>query len=377
MDIPLIIFFGGLIAAFVAILAVALYKPLLAVTPVAAPAVMRDIAYRLRVLGYPVDAGMSPVKLTVDSLSVVKIHVRPGTRGTEIRYEVDATGLGWTLVLILMFSGYLGIASLIIALYIHASAAKFARNRVLPAIGRPPLGTLPGPDVRSFLVEGLSEAQRLASEALEWEREARQNAVGLIVIGSIVLWVATLFSLATLVPPIPGALVLDFLLATVASASAAALGSWAVYRHSRPVVLELQQDAETYRAALVNEVFGGSTPQATRGGLELLLHAAQRSPRWREIRRRRKRWHDPWTGFTIFAFAEVTFLCFLFAIIADFLSVEWRIGLAIIGSLSVLGGFQTVRSERREIHEQDERDRTDWERRRQEIETTLWKLLSG
>lgn len=373
----MIIFFGGLIAAFVAILAVALHKPLLAVTPLAAPAVRRDIAYRLRVLGYPVDAGSSPMKLSIDSLSAVKIHVRPATRGTEIRYEVDATGLGWTLVLILMFSGYLGLVSLIIALYIHANAARFARDRVLPSIGHPPLGTLPGPGVHSFLIEGLSEAQRLASEALEWEREARQNAIGLIVIGSIVVWVVTLFALAAFVPTIPQALLVDFLFATLAAASATTLGAWAVYRHSRPMIRELEQDTESYRAALASEVFGAPTPRTTRGGLELLLYAAQRSPRWREIRRRRRRWHDPWTGFTIFAFAEITFLCFLFAIIGDFLSVEWRVGLAVVGALSVLGVIQTVRTERRVIHEQDERDRLDWERRREEIESVFWKMLSG
>jgi len=346
---------------------------------VAAPPslVLRDIAFRLRILGYTVNAAKSPMLVQIDSMSALKVHVRAGPRGTEIRYEVDATTLGWVVVLILMFTGYLSLVSVGVAIFIHVTAAGFARKRLLPALQHPPLGTLPRSDVRSFLIEGLSEAQRLASEAYTWETEANQNAIGLIVIGSIVLWIACLLGLPLLAPQMVNMLLFDAAIATVTSGTAAFLGSWMVHVRSRPLLRELERDVDMYRAALANEIMGVPTPQDTRGGLELLLYAAQRSPRWREIRRRRRTWHDPWLGFTVFAFAEVTFLCFVFATFVDFLSVEWRIGLAIVGSLSAFGGLWTVRTEQREIHREDERDRVDWERRRQEIETAFWKLLSG
>lgn len=376
-DLTFLFLVVGFIAAIIGIVAWVVRHPLLMVVAAPPHLVLRDIAFRLRILGYTVDAAKSPVRIQIDSVSALKVHVRAGPRGTEVRYEVDATTLGWAVVLILLFTGYLGLISVGVAIFIHATAASFARKRLLPTLQYPPLGTLPRSDVRSFLIEGLSEAQRLASEAHEWEKEANQNAIGLIVIGSVFLWIVTLLGVPLLVPPMASTLLADAVLATVTSGSAAFLGSWAVHVRSRPLMRELEQDAGMYRAALANEIMGAPTPQDTRGGLELLLYAAQRSPRWRAIRRRRRTWHDPWLGFTVFAFAEVTFLCFLFAIVADFVSVEWRIGLAVVGSLSVLEGVSTVRTERREIHQQDERDRLDWERRRQEIETAFWKLLSG
>ncbi len=377
MDLVVLLFFGGFGAAFVAILAVALYKPLLMVTPASPSAALRDIAYRLRVLGYAVDAGTSPMKVPVGSLSAVKIHVRPGSRGTEIRYEVDATGFGWTLVIVLMISGYLGLVSLAIAVYIHASAAGFARARLLPAISHPPLGTLPASDVRSFLIEGLSEAGRLVSEAFDLEREARQNAIGLIGIGAVLLWVAAFFGLQSLLGPlVPGSLLVSVLFASVVSATAAAVGSWAVYVRSRALVRELEDEKSLYAAALANETFGSPVSRAQQGGLELLLRAAMRSSRWREIRRRRRPWHDPIVGFTWFILAWGAFITYLLAVVG-FLSIEWRLGLAGFGSVCLVALVWTILSERREIRERDERDRSEWERRRQEIETVFWKMLSG
>ena len=318
------------------------------------------------------------MKVSVGSISAVKIHVRPGPRGTEVRYEVDATGLGWTLVLLLMITGYLGLASLIVAIYIHASAAGFARSRLLPMLGHPPLGTLPSPDVHSFLVEGLSEAGRLVSEAYDLEREARQNAVGLIVIGAVFLWVAALLGFQSLLGSgIPGSLLLSVLLAIIVSAAAAGVGSWAVYNRSRATIRELETEKSLYAAALANETFGGPVREMQQGGLELLLRAAMRSSHWREIRRRRRPWHDPIVGFTWFILAWGAFITFALATTATILSLEWRLGLVGFGSTCLVLLVWTIRSERRGIRERDERDRASWERRSQEIENTLWKLLSG
>ena len=317
------------------------------------------------------------MKITVGSVSAIKIHVRPGPRGTEVRYEVDATGLGWALVIVLMITGYLGLVSLILAIYIHASAGAFARNRLLPALRHPPLGTLPSPDLRSFLLEGLSEAGRLVTEAYDLEREAQQNGIGLILVGAILLWAVALIGFQNLLGPgVPNVLSLSVLLALVVSGTAAGLGSWAVYTRSRPVIRELEAEKAQYAAALAYETFGPSVPEVEQGGLELLLRAALRSARWREIRRHRRPWHDPIIGFTWFILAWGAFITFALAT-SGFLALEWRLGLVGFGSVCVLLLVWTVRSERREIRRRDERDRMDWERRRQEIETAFWKLLSG
>lgn len=356
----------------------ALRKPLLASTPMPPAVALRDVAFRLRTLGHLVDASRSPLKVKVDSLAALKVHVRSGPRGTEIRYEVDATNLGWTLVLILMFAWYAGIVAVVIAVIIHASAASFARKRLGPALAYPPLGALPAQDVRSFLIEGLSEAQRLSSEAFEWEREAKQNAIGLIVLGSIALWIAALLGLGSLLAPLGGdALVRSILIASALSAVAAVLGSVAVHVRSLPLLRELVAEKALYAAAVADEVLRPPAPTAQRGALELLLRAAERSPFWRRIRRRRRAWHDPMMGLTVFLLAYVAFFALLVAVVGGFLPLGWRALLAGIGVAFIALLAWSLRRWRRELERQDARDKADWEARRRELETTLWGILSG
>ena len=369
---------GGMILFLAILVAWAFWKPLLAIVPASPDAVRRDLAFRLRATGYTVDAAKAVLRIKIDSLSALKLHVRPRPQGTEIRYEVDATGLGWAIVLIFAAVGYLGVVAIAIGIAIHLTARQFARSRVAPLLAYPPLGTLPAPDVRSLLVEGLSEAQRLASEALEYEREARQTAIGLIVIGAIALWVVVFVTLGIYVPlPVPNPGLFAVLLAFAVSVAAGSAGSWVVYAKTSPRVKELEQDASFYRMVWTGEALGAPTPGGPRGGLELLLRAAERSYYWREIRRRRRLWHDPVAGLTMFVLAYgATFLPFL-AIAITVLSWEWRAFLVALGALFAAGGIRFVRSWTREVREQDEADRIDWEKRRAAIEAELWKILSG
>ncbi len=375
-----LIVFGGPIAFLLFLVVWVLRKPLLAVAPATPDAVRRDLAYRIRAIGYPVDAAKDALRVKVDSLAALKVRVRanPGG-GSQVRYEVDATSTGWAIVLILALSGYTAFVAIVVALIIHYRARRFARSRVAPLLAQgPPLGTLPPPDVRSLLLEGLSEAHRLSSEALEYEREARQNAAGLVLIAAVVLWVVTFFALGTYGPlPIGNPLATAAFLAFAVSATAATVGIALVYARRSPRMKELEQDASWYRAAWMGEVQAVPPSGAPQGRLEFLLHAAMRSPYWREIRRRRRLWHDPVAGLTIFVFAYGAVSLVLFSIVLDFLSIEWRVFLGVFGGLLGAGGFWFVRRWMREVREQDDRDRVDWDERRKAIEAELWRILSG
>lgn len=374
----LLVLFGGAIL-FLAILAIwILRKPRLAVVSAPPEAVRRDLAYRIRTTGHPVEVVKDVLRVRIDSLAALKLHVRASPRGTEIRYEVDATGLGWTLVLVFALISYLAVIALAVAVVIHWRAQSFARSRVKALLAQPPLGTLPSQDVRSLIVEGLSEAQRLSEEALEYEREARQNAIGIVLVAAVALWgiVFAVVGIYALLP-LPNSAAAAALLAFLVSGTTAVLGSWLVYVRRAPRIRELERDARFYRSASTEHVLATEGPSGARGTLEMLLHAATRSPYWREIRRSRRFWHDPIAGLTMFILAYgALFLPFL-AIIGSFLSWEWRIFLGAFGAILAAGGIWFVRSWTREIQEQDERDRRGWEERRAAIEAELWRILSG
>src|SRR5438046_10090594 len=70
-----------------------LWNPLLALVPAPPDAVRRDLAYRIRGIGYPVEVVKDVLRVRVDSLAQVKLHVRRGAPGTQIRYERGATKL--------------------------------------------------------------------------------------------------------------------------------------------------------------------------------------------------------------------------------------------------------------------------------------------
>ena len=368
------LFVGVFASVLVVLLLITLRKPLLAVSPAPPAPVLRDLAFRLRASGRLVKESTTQLEVGVNSLTNLKIHVRGTPRGTEVRYEVGATGVGWTIVLILAgFSG-VGIIALGIALYIHFSASGFARNFVLPLVsGGPPLGTPPPPTVRTLLLEGLSEAQRLATEAAEYEREALQNGIGLILLGSLALFAFALIGLLPFTGFSPVALIAEL----AASIGIAVAGSFLVHARGAPKVRELESESALFAAAHTAEALGYALPAGPQPGLELLLRAAERSAYWREVRRRRKLWHDPVAGLTIFLLAYGAFLFSLLAVAIDILPVFVRAGLGLLGVGFLAGTVISIQRWRRQVREEDERDRQSWEARRGALETELWKILSG
>ena len=373
-----VLLFGGAAVLLVVLSIWALWKPLLAVVPAAPDAARRDLAYRIRAIGYPVEVVKDVLRVKVDSIAQLKLRIRGGPRGTEIRYEVDATSVGWSIVLITGLISYLAFIAVGVSIAIHLRARGFARSRVAPLLDNPPLGTLPPADVRSLLLEGLSEAQRLAQEALDYEREARQNAIGLVLFAGLIVWVVVFVGFAMEVPlQLPDPLVSGAILACFLSGLTVVLGSWLVYLRRSPRIRELQQDANFYRTAWVGQTLPGSGGGEPRAGLEMLLRAATRSPLWREIRASRRFWHDPIAGLMMFILGYgAIFLPFL-AIVGVGLSWEWRAFLAVLGAVFAAGGLRFVRSWIREIQNQDDRDRRSWEERRAAIEAELWRILSG
>jgi hypothetical protein len=355
-----------------------LWKPLLAVVLAPPDAARRDLAYRIRAIGYPVEVVKDVLRVKVDSIAQLKLRLRAGARGTEIRYEVDATNVGWSLVLITGLITYLAIIAVGVSIAIHLRARGFARSRVAPLLDDPPLGTLPPADVRSLLLEGLSEAQRLSQEALDYEREARQNAIGIVLLAGLVVWGVVFAGLAIELPlQLPDPLASAAILASFLSGLTVVLGSWLVYLRRSPRIRELEQDANLYRTAWMGQRLPGSAAGEPRANLEMLLRAATRSPLWREIRASRRFWHDPVAGLMMFILGYgAIFLPFL-AILGVGLPWEWRAFLGVFGAAFAAGGIWFVRSWIREIQDQDDRDRRTWEERRAAIEAELWRILSG
>src|SRR5205814_8349451 len=121
----------------------------------------------------------------------------------------------------------------------------------VPLLGNPPLGTLPPMDVQSLLLEGLSEAQRLSQEALDYEREARQNAVGIVLFVGLIVWVVVFLGFALAVPfQLPNPPLSLAVLASFVSGLTVVLGSWHVFLRRSPMIRALVAIACIYQTPL-------------------------------------------------------------------------------------------------------------------------------
>src|SRR5207249_3439348 len=68
-----VILFGGVLVLLLVLGTWVLWKPLLALVPAPPDAVRRDLAYRIRGIGYPVEVVKDVLRVRVDSLAQVKL----------------------------------------------------------------------------------------------------------------------------------------------------------------------------------------------------------------------------------------------------------------------------------------------------------------
>ena len=353
-------------------------RPRLGTVSAPPDAVFRHIAFQLRALGLRTTQEPGRLKVRVNDFAEVKVRARQGPDGTCVRYEVDATPTGWVLVLILTGFGYLGVIAIAIALYIHVSASSFARERIGPLLRAPiPLVAAPVP-LRATMIEGLSEAERLASEAYEYDSEAYQNGQGLIALMSLAIW-----AFVFIVPLFGEGLILTWFnllmlaIATMFAVSFLVAGLYILGRRLGPRLEELKRERDLYRSALAYEVSGAPPPAEGAYGLELLLRAADRSFAWREIRRRRKLWHDPVAQFSIFLFAWGAGITGMLAAFLDILPTAMRFVLAVLCIVFAAGFALSIRAWRRQVREEDERERAAWDARKADLENRLRSILGG
>ncbi len=376
LDILLIGIIGLALATIIILVIILSRKPSLGTVSAPPEAVLRHIAFPLRASGFSTSEEPGYIKVRVNDLAELKVYARQSPGGTDIRYEVGATPLGWMLILVLVLLAYFNVVSIILALYIHFSARAFARERIVPLLGIPihPV-TSPQP-LRVALIEGLSEAQRLASEAYEYDNEAYQNGIGLITLASFAIW-ALLFVVPVFwkggLFAVP--ILTAFAIATAAAASFLVAGLYVLTRRLRPRLELLRQEREIYRSALAFEVSGAPLPEEGAHGLELLLRAVERSFAWRKIRHRRKLWHDPVAQLTIFLFAWGSVVTGLLAAFLDILPMAMRLVLSILFVVFAIGFVWSIRTWQRRVREEDERERAAWDARKADLENRFSILL--
>jgi len=250
----------------------------------------RSLVRELRLAGFVVAEGKDQLSVRIGPVSAVRIHLCSTVEGTQLRYRPDATPSGWTLVLGLIFLGAYGLtafAAVALVMYVAFRANGFARERLAPLAAKladpePPAR----PEATALLVDGLSEAYRIATEAYEAERSRYGDRELLAALGALALWTGLFFGHWLTGSP---------LWVSIAWATASALAVFVaagvfVWRSFRPRREEYRRWSDRLRAAWTQASGSGGVKA---DGLSLLAEASERVPAWLQAARRAGFLRDP------------------------------------------------------------------------------------
>lgn len=329
--------------------------------------VVNDLAHKLRVARYRVEVTNGELIAQVDSMSAIRIRARASGSGTELTCRMDGTPAGWTVTLILVFSGYFAILIPPVVLFMLRSVRRFAREQVVPSLvaSQVPVQDSTSLRIHKALVDSLSEGYRLSSEAYEAEKSNYEdNIILLVVLGFLVLVGPALAFLAINTGARFEGFPVSFLMAVAVASSFTFFSIWRLRRRVKPRLNELKSWATRLEGALVQEVSSAKPKDEEPSVFELLADAWNNVPKWLEVRRKSGFYREPGTWLLILCFSGLSFTGL---VIASFLMlVQSPLASVIVGVLSA-GLLYVVHilysGSRKRLDEEKARVYSDWNRR--------------
>jgi len=328
--------------------------------------VLYNLAHKLRAARYRVEEANDELIAQVDSMSAIRIRARASKSGTELTYRMDGTPAGWTVTLILVFSGYFAILIPPVVLFMLRRVRRCAREQVVPSL----VATqVPGADSTSLrihkaLIDSLSEGYRLSSEAYEAEKsDYEDNVIFLVVLGFLVLVGSAIAFLTINTSARLEGIPVSFLLSVAIAIIFTFPSVWLLRRRVKPRLNELKGWATRLEGALVQEISSSKPKDEEPSVFELIADAWKDVPKWLEVRRKSGFYREPGTWLLILCLAGLSSTGLVFAF---FMLIQSPLASVIVGvpSAGLLYVIHTLYSgSRRRLDEERDRVFSDWNRR--------------
>ena len=251
--------------------------------------VLSDLVRRLRMAKYQVSQSQHRLRVKVSSNTALAVHARDSGEKCEVTYQVNlTTNSTGTLVVIVLFTG--GFLLVPAAVYLLIKASSFAEGGILPQV---PLGGTPKSpegvaDIRSELIDGLSEGYRLSYEAYEATQSMYTTAVISLLLTGIIVWLAVFgfVSFGGLLSVMISRVVDSALLATAVALPLTIIPLQRYRRRWKPRVNDYWLWSHKLQLALVLEVDRITTANLQSSTFELIGEACSEVPKWLADRRR-------------------------------------------------------------------------------------------
>lgn len=331
--------------------------------------VLAYLAHRLRAGGHRVEQSHGLLTVRIGRTSALRLRLRAlaDRDGCAVRFQPYATSSGWGTILFLILVTLAAVVAIPLIVYVVLRARTFALREVEPILREPITPPQPSSpeEAAAALVDGLSEAHRLAAEAAEAERSAYHDGAAVVVLASLGLWLIVLFAFFLLAPGFGPASVPGYaaLTATVIVTPLAALSIWALRRRANPRLERYREWANRLRDTLQREASRRIPEPAEPSSFEILAGASAEVPRWLEATRRAGLDTDPAIGFLVMMVALWTVGLLSAALTLARIDATVSLLFVATGAALAVGAALLFRRWRLRRDEEMARTQSEWNRR--------------
>jgi len=342
---------------------------------------LRALAHMMRVMKYSVDEAPKWIDIRVDKLTQVKVRARGAAGGTRIEYQVGATPVGATFIVVMFL--IFPPASAIASLFIFGSAFRFVDTKVAPRLAGLPAVVSAPMDVKATLIDSLSEGHRLAQEASESVKSNYEDLIIIILVSGIAFFFGGFLAAWWLQPPDMASS--DWSRVPVAVGAMAMLAFtlpslWRARSRHKKAIGRFERSVSLLGGALASETSSLQPPDGFPSSFEIIAGAWDEVPSWLAARRRAGMFRHPsiWTAIVVFAYSGFLLLV---AGIAELLypGIDYQTAGVIValGSVMVVSTMLLYFRWSRDQKLESERIVGDWRRRVEILRSEMEKYLQG
>lgn len=342
---------------------------------------LKALAHMMRAMKYSVDETPKWIDIRVDKLAQVKVRARGAVGGTRLEYQVGATPVGATFIVVMFL--LVPPVSAIASLFIFVSALRFVDTAVAPRLtGLPAVVSAPM-DVKATLIDSLSEGHRLAQEAFESAKSNYEDLIIIIIVSGIAVFFGGFIATWWLQPPDTASS--DWSRFPVAVGAIAMLAFtlpslWRVRSSHKKAMGRFERSVSRLGGALASETSSLQPPDGSPSSFEIIAGAWDEVPSWLAARRRAGMFRHPsiWTAIVLFAYSGVLLLV---VGIAELLypGVDYQTAGVIValGSVMIVSTVLLYIRWSRDQKLESERIVEDWRRRIALLKSEMEKYLQG
>jgi len=366
----LLLMVGPAVVAVVLLAAFFLPKFRVGRTAVPPAEALRALARALRFARFMVTETPDHLKVRVGSWTMVEVFATPWDRGAQLSCRPGATTGAWVVIILLVM--WLGVplsslAAIPVIVAIFLLDRRFVRRQIaplLPSLSAPTAGG-EADEIRSALVQGISEGHRLATEAYEIERSAYHDGQLVVVLVAIVVWALAFIALFT------ASVESDFgrrasqsaAVSLAAAVPSGAILGYLVHRAFREKLRDLRAWSVRLYAQLEAETADRPAASKESSAFELLADASRHVPDWVAVRRDRFFQREPGAAIVLFVLGFWAIPTFTAGIVLVWTSPLWGGILLLAGVGLAAAALLFYRRWRRALQEEADQELASWSRR--------------